>query len=136
NQDGIFTSKDLAKSFEPHMVFEEVKAQVDCTDWEICEQAWYDWEYELNNGWSSTDGGPAPRPDAGARDAGVIEDAGTPQEPLDAGANGAGANDAGRHDAAQVTPKKKDDGCALGGRIDGSLWALALAALLARRRAR
>ncbi|HEX5656276.1 MAG TPA: hypothetical protein VFX59_03735 [Polyangiales bacterium] len=126
NTDGIYTSKDLGKSFQEHMRFEEVATQVECADVEICEQAWRDWDYELRNGWNSTDGGPAPIEDAGARDA---PDAGVTVE-LDAGHDA--EREAG-HDAGPEQPRK-EEGCALGGRNEGGLLALALAALLRRRR--
>jgi hypothetical protein len=123
NTDGIFVSKDLGASFQEHMRFGEVTTQVECADVEVCERAWADWTYDLEHGWSSPDGGPAPSQDAGvSRDASTpVADAGT-EEPLDAG-----------HDAGPALAKD-DGGCALGGRTDAGLFALALAALFRRRR--
>ncbi len=133
NQDGIFTSVDQGKTFQQKMVFEEVKTQAQCADLEICEQPWRDWSYELLNGWNSTDGGSAPPRDF---DGGAASDAGTSGSDVPTGDTlvDAGAHiDAGQ-DAPQPGASKSSSGCALGGNAQGGLLALALAALLRRRR--
>ncbi|MET0284933.1 MAG: hypothetical protein ABW352_10695 [Polyangiales bacterium] len=126
NTDGIFTSQDRGKSFTQFMRFEEVTTQVQCADVEVCELPWRDWEYELTNGWSSTDGGLPSFVDAS-----VPSDEPTGQVRVDAGAADAGL---AVIDAAPEPVAKSDDGCSLGGHAEGGLFAIALAALLRRRR--
>jgi hypothetical protein len=140
NTDGIWTSKDLGATFAQELVFNEVTEQVQCADLEICATPWRDWQYELLNGWNSTDGGPAPVLDAG-RDAGVASDAASapPAADFDAGlvtesdaSEPAGANSKSSG-CALASPRSRAPEGALRDAAGAMTW-LALAALLRRRR--
>jgi hypothetical protein len=130
NTDGIFTSRDRGESFTQFMRFEEVTSQVECADPEVCERPWRDWEYETRNGWNSTDGGLLPVEDAALADASTEEPTGPTTPPATTADGGV---DAG-HDAGPEPSAKNHGGCALDGRPEGGLLALALAGLLRRRR--
>lgn len=131
NTDGIWTTQDLGATFKQEMIFSEVKEQIQCSDLEICELPWRDWEYELLNGWNSTDGGPAPSLDAGSKDAGVsTPDAKAPDPDVDAGF-------ASEPDASKPPAANKSDGCAVGSaQSAGALWWFSLVGALALRRRR